>query len=284
MESNQYGEHTRRTVLYRGEISPPLIPSETSSPFFNYGQGFFETILFEDNKLWYFSKHLNRMKKTCSDFNISIDFSQIREEKIYTLLEGNGLKDHCCRVKILYAPIKSAGPWDTLVTAAPYTRPAGDFTLSVHNEIYDSRLNLYKSLNYQYNNYWKEYYKKLNNSDEVLFCNKKQHILEGSYTNLLFVKKSTLYYVGKENNYLHGIMQDRILKAAESINRLKIQSLADGINIQDLKNADEVIICNSLITVQNVKKIFHGKIKYTWKSSPSTDYLAPELRKILIQN
>ncbi|MDA3812072.1 MAG: aminotransferase class IV [Spirochaetaceae bacterium] len=281
MESNQNGESRRRVILYRGLIHTPELQSDSFSPFFNYGVGFFETILYEKGILQYFNEHLERMKKTCTDFSINLNYDEISEKILHNLLKETGLKNHICRLKILYAPIQDSSRWDTVVTAAPYTRPAGDFTLSVHNEVYDSYLNRYKSNNYQYNLYWKDFYKKRDNSDEVMLCNKEGNILEGSYTNILYFKDGTLYYVDKSNNYLQGIMQDRILIEAEQINELKIQSLKDGIEINQLKQADEVMICNSLMTIQNVRKINFGDIVFKWPSSPQSNYLAAKIRKKL---
>jgi|GEM_PF-1618233 len=280
MESNENGEHKRRAILYRGIIQSPEVISDSSSPFFNYGEGFFETVLYENNKLQYLDEHLIRMKKTCSDFNIKLNYEEIDRLLIEKLLRDNGLESHTCRVKILYAPVKDSSRWDTVVTAAPYTRPVKDFSLSIHNEVYDSKLNRYKSMNYQYNLYWKKNYHIKEYSDEVLFCNKEGNILEGSYTNILFVKDAVLYYVDRRNNYLQGIMQDQVLKTASETGNT-VEALVDGIPLNQLKDADEVMICNSLMTVQNVRKIIVGDKVYRWKSSPSGDYVCSRLRDSL---
>jgi len=278
MESNQYGEHKRRAVLYRGVKSDPVINTDAMSPFFNYGRGFFETILYEKGKLHFFREHQRRIENTCRDFQIHLNFSEIGETKILNYLEETGLKDHCCRVKILYAPVKEANRWDTVVTASPYTRPVKDFTLSLHNEVYDSKLNRYKSLNYEYNLYWKNYYFKKENSDEVLFCNREGNILEGSFTNILFVKDSILYYVDRNNNYLPGIMQDRVLLAA-SESGLKIVALPIGIPQNRLKDADEVIICNSLMQLAHVRKIITEDKNRNWVYSRMNESLIGKTTK-----
>ncbi|MBI9099362.1 MAG: aminotransferase class IV, partial [Spirochaetaceae bacterium] len=107
-------------------------------------------------------------------------------------------------------------------------------------------------------------------------------ILEGSYTNVLYMEDSTLFYVDRCNNYLHGIMQDKVLETAEKIDGIKIESLMKGIPLVRIKEADEVMVCNSLMTVQNVRKIIRGDEVFTWGSSPSSDYLASVLRKELV--
>jgi 4-amino-4-deoxychorismate lyase len=282
MESHQYGEHTGRAILHRGLICNPVIESNPHTPFFNYGLGFFETILYENGTFQFYNEHLKRIEKTCEDFGVSVDFNEIGEKVLHKLIHSSGLENHCCRVKIIYAPLQKENRWDTVVTASPYTRPVKDFILSIHNEVYDSRLNRYKSLNYHYKLYWKEQYSKKDYSDEVLFCNKEGHILEGSYTNILYVKDSILFYVDKSCNYLNGIMQGRILREAEKLKGLGIQPLTEGIEIAKLITADEVMVSNSLLIVQNVRKILSGDQVFRWPSSPQSSYLADSLRDKLI--
>lgn len=241
-------------ILFRGELHSPLLETHALSPFFNYGRGFFETILYEKGDLDLFDQHRERMRKTARDFHFHLDWDQIAEQKIETLLIDNNLSDKSARVKILYAPISDASRWDTVITAAPYTRPVNDFVLSIHPEINDTSLNRYKSLNYGFNLHWKTHYSKKKKSHEVLFLNRKGHVLEGSYTNVLVKKDSVLYYVGKDQNYLQGVMQDFLLQ--EAINQgEKVKALKEGIPLDFLKNADEVFVCNSLLKLKKVRKI-----------------------------
>ncbi|MBI9100170.1 MAG: aminotransferase class IV, partial [Spirochaetaceae bacterium] len=107
-------------------------------------------------------------------------------------------------------------------------------------------------------------------------------ILEGSYTNVLYMEDSTLFYVDRCNNYLQGIMQDQVLFEAEKIQGLSIEALTEGIEISQIREADEVIICNSLMTVQNVRKIIYGDEVYSWGSSSSSDSLASMLKGKLL--
>lgn len=282
MESHQHGEHRRRAVLYRGLVSEPIIGTDVLSPFFNYGRGFFETILYEKGKLQFYDDHLERMKKTCYDFSISLDYSQIKKSKVLAYLEQESLKDHCCRVKIIYAPIKDSSRWDTVVSAAPYTRPLQDFALSIHKEVRDTKMCRYKSLNYGYNLHWKEYYANLNRSDEALLLNREGNILEGTYTNVLILKDSRLYYVGRDQNYLQGIMQNQVLKAAASLN-VKTQALDSGIPLEMLKEADEIMLCNSLMAVKKAIKVFDEKDICSWDSSAAGSHLSEKLTRLISQ-
>lgn len=283
MESHKNGKDSGRAILLKGVISSPSVKTDSRSPFFNYGKGFFETILYENGTLHHYDEHLERMRNTCRDFEIHLDYTQVEKKKIYSYLKEIGLWKHCSRIKIIYAPIEEENRWDMIVSAAPYTRPDKDFVLSIHDEVYDFKLNRYKSLNYQFNLYWKDHYHKKNHSDEVLFCNKEGNILEGSYTNILFRKNSTLYYVDKCNNYLRGIMQDQILKVADELDGLNIEALAKGISTKILKEADEVFICNSLMQVQFVNKIFMGDDIFTSPTSLYSDLLINKLRKRIKQ-
>ncbi|MBN2656097.1 MAG: aminotransferase class IV [Spirochaetales bacterium] len=263
--------NTSRKILYRGELVNPILETHALSPFFNYGQGFFETVLYEKGKLHLFERHLDRMRKTASDFSFRIDFDEIREEKILSYLESENLAGHCSRVKILYAPVADQGRWDTVVTATTYTRPINDFVLSLHDEIRDTSLNRHKSLNYGFNLHWREHYRKKENSDEVLFLNREGNVLEGSYTNVLFVKANELFYTGKQQNYLQGIMQERVLETAERAG-LKPVALDRGISPERLKDADEVLVCNSLMLVKRVRKILFRDGVRRWETTTEESY------------
>lgn len=256
--------HTRK-ILYRGELQDSSLLTNALSPFFNYGQGFFETILYDTGNLHLFDRHLKRMERTCLDFSIRLDFNEITKEKILSLLDRENLTGHSSRVKIIYAPVTNGAHWDTVVTAAAYTRPLNDFVLSVHDEIRDTALNRYKLLNYGFNLHWKQFYHKKDHSDEVLFLNKKENFLEGSYTNLLFAKNSALYYTGRKQNYLQGIMQNRVLDVAASIG-LEIKAMDEGIHPEILKDAEEVMVCNSLILIKRVRKLVIGNDVWRWES------------------
>ena len=269
-------------MLYRGITLNSGVGISASSPLLNYGQGFFETILYEGGCLRHYSEHVERMRRTCGDFGITLDFSQIAEPLILHYLGRIGLGNRRCRVKILYAPVEEAARWDTMVFAVPYTRPTGEAVLSIHGEVYDSNLNRYKSLNRQYNNYWKEFYEKKEKSDEVLFRGSRGGILEGSFTNILCRRASILYYVDGDNPYLRGITQDKILEEAKKIGGITIKPLKEGMDPDRLGEADEVMLCNSLVTVWNVKKIFHGGRGFTWPSPPPEDCLGPVLRRKIL--
>lgn len=254
MERAEHGRDGRRAILYRGELTGPLLTSDALSPHFNFGRGFFETILYEGGELRLMDAHRMRMESTCRHFSMNLDYSQMDEDKILSLLERENLADKTARVKILYAPVADAARWDIVVTTAPYTRPANDFVLSVHGEIRDISLCRYKSLNYQYNLYWKEYFYHKDRSDEVLFLNRYGNVLEGSYTNVLYTRDSVLHYAGLDQNYLQGIMQGEILKNAQASGK-KIQADEKGIPLDALTRADEVFLCNSLLGKKNVRKI-----------------------------
>ena len=247
------------------------------------GEGFFETILYEGGSLRYFAEHLGRMRRTCADFGITLDFSEVSEPLVLHYLDRIGLGDRRCRVKITYAPVEGVSPWAPLVTAAPYTRPMGGASLSIHDEVYDSELNRYKSLDRRHKLHWREFYGKKEGSDEVLFRGSRGGVLEGSFTNILYRKASVLHYVDKDNPYLHGIMQERILGEVQKAGGMALRALEEGMEPDRLGEADEVMICNSLMTVRNVEKIIHGKRVFTWPFPPPADFLGPVLRRKLIR-
>lgn len=235
-------------ILYNNQFQSSYINVPVSSPHFQYGQGFFETLLYEKGLVFFLDEHLDRIKKTCDFFNISLDLSWLTSERIQDLILENNLKANSVRVKILYAPIKRSDEWDVCIWALPYERENRPRSLCVHREIRDSIIYGFKSTNYHANLFWKQHYK--DKADEVLFLNKDRKILEGSLTNLIYIKKGSLCFSGEHNSYLKGITQEKILEAAVKAG-LDIQAKNCGIDPEEVKTAQEVMVLNSLIIAQS---------------------------------
>lgn len=229
---------------------------DTKSHLFNYGTGFFETLLYENRQIYFYKDHINRMNNTQDVFKMDVDYLSVDDKLIYKLIAENNLNNKILRIKIIYAPIQSENKWDTCIFLQEYERINKLYTVCIHTESKDSFIHNFKSLNYMANNHFRDYYKNQSNADEVLFINSKGRILEGSYTNILAVKDNILYYVSTHNNYLKGIMQNHILRNIEAIGLKQSGVVTDGFTAGFLKKADEILLTNSLIGAQQIGAIY----------------------------
>ncbi|WP_242846047.1 aminotransferase class IV [Clostridium novyi] len=115
----------------------------------------------------------------------------------------------------------------------------------------DSKLTYIKSNNYLENLLEKDNALK-QGYDEVVFLNTKNFISEGSYTNIFFIKGDKLYTPDISCGLLPGIMREKIILL---INKLSLKLEIGNFCIEDLINADEVFLTNSLMEIMPVSKI-----------------------------
>ncbi len=251
--------------LFNGKIYKDLsflTSSFLNSYMFNYGYGFFETILFENSKLYFYALHLERMKNTIATFypDYLYNFDYISEDKVldFILRRVNSPKDSH-KIKIIYGDFFNKKRVDFLVQIYPYIREDKFYKCFIHKEITEDFLKKYKTMNYMKNVYLRDLYKKNYNIDEVLFINKKGRIIEGTITNILVVYNKNLYYVEPFEPYLEGIIQKIIIENYQDLGFKKIIKKSRGFPLKFLRQADEVILTNSLILVQPVSIIYNKK-------------------------
>ncbi|MDC7221384.1 MAG: aminotransferase class IV [Spirochaetales bacterium] len=236
-------------ILFNGKLQDEPLNCSPFSLHFQYGTGFFETILYNKG-LFFYEEHLKRMRNTCKDFCIDLNWDDISEDKLVRLLGKK--KDSEFRLKILYAPLKEdSSRWDTVVTMQPYKRRDNPMTAALHcTEPYNNSLHHYKSTNYEYHRYWCSHYKN-RGMDEVLFSPDGKRALEGSYTNIIVRKGKTLYFAPPTLPCLPGIAQEKILEWANK-SGYKLKPVKKGFTHAQLRSGEEVILTNSLLLAENL--------------------------------
>ncbi|MBN2444030.1 MAG: aminotransferase class IV [Spirochaetales bacterium] len=251
-------------ILYNGRITPDSIVTHTGSSFFNYGIGFFETVLYQNNRLYFWADHVERLQQTAELFEFLLTSEWLSEDLVYELIRHNKGEQNILRVKILCGPIREQGVWDIIIFVKEYERHTMDYELFIHWEPKDGFFCNFKSVNYQALLYWRGYYKEHFQADEVLFLNYQGNILEASASNVLVVKDSVLFYVDIHDNYLPGIMQKNIVKESTHLGFKKAVPIQGGFTLDFLEKADEVLLTNSLIVAQRTGQLHGSKNKKTF--------------------
>ncbi|MDC7224702.1 MAG: aminotransferase class IV [Spirochaetales bacterium] len=253
-------------ILYNGQRQGEELALSPFSPHFQYGTGFFETLLYEKGKLFFYDEHKERMGNTSRIFSFSLKEEHFSKESVYHLIHTLALSKECLRIKILYAPLKSPSQkeWDIIIFALPYQRKDNPLSASIHrDEWYDSFLYNYKSTNYERLRYWRSHYLASHGSDEVLFTWDGKRVLEGSYTNILLRKGSRIHYASSDNlPCLPGIAQLKILEYAR-LNGYSTENVKRGFPLRKILQADEVLLTNSLIIAENLKSLTVDKKIYS---------------------
>lgn len=93
---------------------------------------------------------------------------------------------------------------------------------------------------------------------EGIMLDLNQHVIEGTMSNIFFVRDGTLHTPALDQCGVAGIMRDNVISTA---NTLGLPLAVAQYSLQDFYNADEVFITNSIIGIWPVRQIEQMKFK-----------------------
>jgi len=93
--------------------------------------------------------------------------------------------------------------------------------------------------------------------DEALMLNSKNHIVEGTRTNVFFIKKGNVYTPAIDCGCLNGITRQKVMKCARTLGMTVFTVHAQ---LRELMNADEVFVTGSTLEIMPVFSINHKRI------------------------
>ena len=237
----------------------------------HYGDGLFETILCENNKLYYWQQHFQRLQASASQLQISCPQEQLLLDDIIKLLMNNK-PGAACVIKI----IVSRGTGERGYKF-PKNTTASRFVLhsdleTAHSSLLSQQLlsgelfickqqvsineNLagLKHLNRLENvlarNEWQDRAK--DKFIDGLMHNANHHIIEGTMSNLFAIKGKKLFTPDLSLSGVRGVMRDAIITIASKNN---IEVVVTEMTIDELFAMDELFISNSLIGMKSVTKL-----------------------------
>lgn len=218
-----------------------------NSGLFKFGIGVFETVKVYKGIPILLKEHLDRMYNSIKELNIDFNISYDElEKKVYEYV-----KDY--DYKALRITVFDEG-YNFMIRDIPYKEE--DYVRGYKLDIApirrgESFIYRHKTANYFENIYLKRL--ALNKGfDESLIINTDNNILEGTMTNVFFIKENEIFTPNLSLNILPGIMRSEVIKAAESIG-IKVHECI--IDIVDLDKFDFAFITNSLLDVLKVRGI-----------------------------
>lgn len=233
-----------------------------------YGDGFFTTMRAEKGKVFFLKEHMQRLKNSCASFRIEFP-ELLHNNELYTkILKLNRLVDLVAVVKVIITRGKEEnlglpyGKHPTYIMMAksyepPYEKYQKGWHLISFPTPRSCMLSAHKSLNYLYNMWAKEYALK-KGADEAILIGADGLVKETSVGSLVFQKQGN-WFTPDGNDILPGIT----LKMLSHI-----WSIKEGISIErratffeDLINADQVWVLNSLVGIIPVSRINGHKLK-----------------------
>lgn len=222
------------------------------SPGLLKGLGVFETLLCEDNKVFFLPEHYRRFGHGCDRYILPKppDLKAIKTIVSRLLLE-NKIKNGRIRLAawrrgwelhFAIVVVDRVGFSD-----AVYHR---GFRVGVYPRRLDRPFQLakVKSLDYQFFLRAYEYALK-NHCQEAVLINTNGHVVEGSRSNIFCVKGRQLLTPSLASGCLAGVTRQMVLNAAKS---LGIKTTAKVVTLEDLRKSDEVFLTNALVGLMPV--------------------------------
>ncbi len=252
---------TGEVIFLNGEFldtEDAKILSPSSGLF--YGRGLFETMRSYNGKIIYLSKHLERLRSAAGLVNLKLSYPAAKLKKIIKeALHLSFFKDAYVKL-ILWKNGKAA---EIALFVKNYKPPLGikykkGFSAAVSGFRQDgnSLLSRVKSLSRLMLELAKDE-AKAKGFDEALLLNTEGYIAEGTRSNIFFVKNKVIFTPSLDCGCLNGITRNVIFDFAKK-ERLKI---AEGkFILQDLYEADEAFLTNSLIGVMPLARVGNYKI------------------------
>ncbi len=245
----------------------------------HYGDGLFETILCNNNKLYYWPQHFQRLQTSAQRLKIACPQEQVLLDDITKLLDTNrsGLKsgsksEAAYAIKIIVS--RGAGErgykFSKNTTSNRFVLLSAletDYSSFLSHQLLSGELFICKQqvsinenlagikhLNRLENvlarNEWNDNAK--NNFIDGLMLNANQHVIEGTMSNLFAVKDKQLFTPDLGLSGVNGIMREIIIDLASKNN---IKTSVDSFTIDTLFSMDELFISNSLIAMKAVTKL-----------------------------
>jgi len=234
---------------------------------FLYGDGIYESFRSVGDHLYQFSRHYQRLLQSAEALAYPIDFTQQQLEK--TLLElrrRNGLNNAYYRMTITRG-VGQIGFQRSLennltflIIAREFKGFADDYYQSgIELQVARTRRNAPEAINPKIksisnlNSLLGKLEAKAAGAFEVIMLNNKEHICEGSASNIFWVRDQWVFTPAASTGLLEGVTRSTIIRLCEE--KLNLRVITGEFKLQDLQFSDEVFITSTSLEVMPVVKV-----------------------------
>ncbi|HEC73633.1 MAG TPA: aminodeoxychorismate lyase [Methylophaga aminisulfidivorans] len=269
-------------ILVNGQAESTLPISDRG---LQYGDGVFETIVYRQQKLEYLTAHIQRLKLGCKRLNIDFNDDLLLHDelsRVCTTLTDNSI------IKVIITRgsggrgYKAPHPCSPTRIISVHRYP--DYPISYkqgitvrfckHNLAISPTLAGIKHLNrleqVMARSEWDS-----SDIQEGLTFDTEQRLIEGTMTNIFLVKSGKLYTPSLTHCGIEGIIRNKVLSLAD---KLELSPTIGELSQQDLLQADEVFLTNSVIKVWPVVKLVEPDT--LWAHGPITQKIQSQLHDV----
>ena len=248
-----------------------------------YGDGFFETMLWDSNGKYkeeigveFWNRHLKRINKGCKLMKINIPGEQEilnQRNKILFKSKANGMDSGLLKLIITRGVGGRGYKFEKNMIASliflSFEKPQlelKNYESGVRVRLCKTKLSINKNLSGL---------KHLNRLDSVLarseweddsfegiFVDSEKNIIEGTMTNIFFIKKNVLITPTILDSGISGVMRQVVIDEGK---RFFDEVIEKKINLIELKDFDQMFLTNSVLKIMPVK-LFNEK-KFSIKSN-----------------
>jgi branched-chain amino acid aminotransferase len=257
------------TVWLNGDLLPA---SEARISVFDggflHGAGLFETMRAEHRRVFRLDRHLQRLRRSAARLLSPLDENVLPDTSAFeSLLERNGLESARIRLTVTSGELRGDQVTATPTVIATATQLSG-YPAEMHERGIavaicafrtspSDPLAGHKSTSYLPRLLGLRDAQQARCSEAIWFTTSK-HLAEGSISNIFVIRDGVLRTPPLDTPVLPGIARELILELAGSID-LKVEETPLGID--DLLDADEVFLTNSMMQVMPVVRVEKHEIR-----------------------
>ena len=246
-------------MLINGVYSHQIDPADRG---FQYGDGLFETIAIVNGQAVFLDQHLERLQKDCHRLKIPYPSTELLTLEVEQLAKNAGK----AVLKIILTrgvggrgyrqpdPIKTT----RVLSIHPYPDyPDSYKNQGIHARFCDIRLGLNPALaGIKHLNRLEQVLARSEWSDtaiqEGVMLDFNDHVIEGTMTNLFYIKDNRIYTSALNLSGVSGIMRSIIIMRCA---QHQLTVIEHDFNQEALLAADEIFVCNSIIAIWPVTQL-----------------------------
>ncbi|CAL2077837.1 aminotransferase class IV [Tenacibaculum sp. 190524A02b] len=268
-------------VNFNGEIvSSKELQISHENRAFKYGDGIFETIKVQNNKVVFFEDHYFRLMASMRMLRMKIPMKftlEFLEEEIVKTIASNTSNNGVFRVKLtvfrkdggLYKP--ETNEIDYLIDVKPIEIVEKEtYRLDLYKDFYNysGLLSTVKTTNRMLNTL-ASIFADENDFDNCILLNERKGVAEVTNGNIFIVKGNTIKTPALSEGCIKGIIRKKVIDIVSKHPDFEIEETT--ISPFELQKADEVFITNAVVGIQSVthyrKKEFGKSITQKIKNS-----------------
>jgi len=260
---------TIQSIFLDGEMvkaRPRLI--ESLVPGIVQGKGVFETMRLFNGTIFMLEEHLGRLFRGLKTFKIQPPYSKGKlKQYLYQTIKMNTLKEARIRLAVWKTDqrLHIAIVCQNIGKRSDAKYKEGFKAILTDVQRNKTRYSNIKSMDYSC---FRTAFQKAQEEgcDEAILLNNRRELVEGSRTNIFYIKDQMLFTPAVKCGCLSGITRKIVIQCAR---RLKITCRAVAADIGDLLKSDEAFVTNSLIGVMPLT-VIDGKMIGRGKMGPLT--------------